>query len=294
MAICWLSHNGVALSRNGYGIGYDGIDPYNPLNLPPFTLRASFESGYTPTSGDSRVLVDATTNTWDITRQSTDWSRFIGLDDSFKITAVLGANTSGVANMSRMFYNCYMYLTSVPLFDTRNVTDMSEMFRGTHLTTVPLYDTSHVEYMESMFYEQQYITAAPAFDMSSCKSCSHMFFGATSLVSVPAYQFRPRTSCISMFAGCTSLTSVDTGTVLPTGCTNMFKGCTSLGVIPAFADVSQVKEADSMFMSCNATSGSYEMYQRLSSKAITVTRHNFTFNGNYDNAQIPSDWGGLA
>jgi hypothetical protein len=54
-------------------------DPYNPLGLPPNTMRCKFKSGYTPPSdmGDKQTLVDAVENIWDIYRQSNVWNRFL-------------------------------------------------------------------------------------------------------------------------------------------------------------------------------------------------------------------------
>lgn len=46
------------------------VDPLNPLNLPPNTIRVKFSSGYTPTMDDTQTLVDANENVWDIYKQS--------------------------------------------------------------------------------------------------------------------------------------------------------------------------------------------------------------------------------
>jgi len=55
------------------------------------------------------------------------------------------------SNCANMFQNCNS-LTTVPLFDTSNVTSMNSMFSYcTSLTTVPLFDTSNVTNMNSMF-----------------------------------------------------------------------------------------------------------------------------------------------
>ena len=109
---------------------YESGDPYNPLNLPPYTIRCKFSSGYTPDMGDSQTLVDASDNVWDITLNNTVWgSLFLG---NTNIIEVLGANTTGVTDMSWTFYGCSS-LTSVPLFDTSSCTNMSSMFRNCFL-----------------------------------------------------------------------------------------------------------------------------------------------------------------
>ena len=61
--------------------------------------------------------------------------------------------------MGYMFYNCSS-LTTVPLFDTGLVTNMSYMFSGcTLLTTVPLFDTGLVTNMSYMFYDCSSLTS---------------------------------------------------------------------------------------------------------------------------------------
>ena len=138
------------MQYGNYALDFQGGDPYNPLNLPPFTIRCKFAPGYTPTMGDSQTLVDADENVWDITNNSTNWNSLFSLISN--LIEVLGANTTGVTIMTNMFYRCTS-LTSVPLFDTRACTDMSLMFqRCTNLTSVPLFDTSKVTQMNGVFY----------------------------------------------------------------------------------------------------------------------------------------------
>ena len=125
------------------------VDPYNPLGLPPFTIRCKFTSGYTPTMGDSQTLVDAGENVWDITKNSTDWGGLFGSNSS--LLSILGANTTGVTNMATTFTWCTS-LTSVPLFDTSKVTSMKDMFNECRsLTTIPLFDTNKSTNMYEMF-----------------------------------------------------------------------------------------------------------------------------------------------
>jgi surface protein len=55
--------------------------------------------------------------------------------------------------MFGMFHKC-TNLTSVPIFDTSSVTDMTYMFMDcTNLTSVPLFDTSRVTDMYEMFFD---------------------------------------------------------------------------------------------------------------------------------------------
>ena len=116
--------------------------------LPSKTIRCKFATGYTPTMGDSRTLVDSSENIWDIYKSGDDWGTLFYNNTS--LVSVIAANTTGVTNMGTMF--CKTNLTTVPLFDTSSVTNMYDMFNNcTSLTTVPLFDTSSVTNMGQMF-----------------------------------------------------------------------------------------------------------------------------------------------
>lgn len=61
----------------------EGPDPYNPLGLPPYTIRLKYKQGVTPTfSKGTGTLVDAEQNIWDLTYENSDWSSL--LDISFR------------------------------------------------------------------------------------------------------------------------------------------------------------------------------------------------------------------
>lgn len=103
------------------------INSYNPLDLPPYTIRCKFSSGYTPTMGTSQTLVDASENIWDIYKSNTNWGYlFLG---KTQLEEVIAANTTGVSRMESIFDECTS-LTTVPLFDTSSVTTMSWMFQN--------------------------------------------------------------------------------------------------------------------------------------------------------------------
>jgi surface protein len=68
------------------------------------------------------------------------------------LTSVPLFDTSSVTNMTSMFQSCYA-LASVPLLDTSSVTDMSYMFDSCRvLASIPLFDTSSVTDMSCMFW----------------------------------------------------------------------------------------------------------------------------------------------
>ena len=172
---------------------YSSADPLNPLGLPPFTIRCQFSSGYTPTMGDSRTLVDASSNVWDIYRDDTDWAGFLSNDDPVShLTHVLGANTTGVTDMGDLFSYCDT-LVSVCLFDTSACENMENMFMDCRaLTSIPLFDTSNVDNMSYAFV-----------------NCREVQSGALALYQQASTQTTPPASHKGTFQSCGSLT--DTG-----------------------------------------------------------------------------------
>ena len=196
------SYDSIYLGSTKIGTAYLGstkvfssADPYNPLGLPSHTIRIKYEAGNTPSIGDSQTLVDATENIWDIYNSSNDWSILFhrSFTDRFYLLSVLGANTSGVTNMSSMFASCSV-LTSVPLFDTSSVTDMSSMFLDcSALTSVPLFDTSSATNTNGMFY-----------------ICTNVQSGALALYNQCSTQTNPPASHVDMFTGCGSNTASGT------------------------------------------------------------------------------------
>lgn len=278
------------------------VDPYNPLDLPPNTIRVKFKSGYTPDMGDTQTLVDADENVWDIYKQSNDWTNLfeIQYNESFdNLLEVLGANTTNVTKMTYLFSNCTS-LSSIAIFDTSNVTTMYAMFQGcTSLESVPLFNTSNVTDMRSMFYNCSSLTSVPLFDTSKVTDMIYMFEGCTSLTTVPLFDTSKVTSMLEIFRGCTSLTTVplfDTSNV--ESLSWMFEDCTSLTTVPLF-NTSKVTSLNGMLYNCyNVQSGALALYQQASSQENPPTFHYYTFTncgtntqtGAAELAQIPSDW----
>ena len=92
-----------------------------------------------------------------------------------RLTTVPQFDTSNVTNMNSMFANCSK-LTTVHLFDTSKVTDMYSMFSScSKLTTVPLFDTSNVTNMNYMLQDCPKLTVIPQFDTSKFTNMSSMF-----------------------------------------------------------------------------------------------------------------------
>lgn len=171
----------------------DEPDPYNPLNLPPNTLRFKYKAGANPSSRMSSkgtlTLVDETENIWDI--------EFNSCVELFKydsdLLEVLGANTTGATSMKRMFEKC-MSLTSVALFDTSLVTNTAWMFNYCKaLTTVPKYDTSKVEYFGNNYADEGMfslsgVSELPGFDLSSAINIRGLLYHCGHLTSMPAFE----------------------------------------------------------------------------------------------------------
>ena len=103
-----IMYNGVeaTLYHNGIKIWPEGPDPYNPLNLPPNTVRVKTSDGNVPvkdsySSYETATLVTGTTDTYDVYKSGTSFLYF--LSGSTNVTEVLGANTAGITNMAYMY-----------------------------------------------------------------------------------------------------------------------------------------------------------------------------------------------
>ncbi len=275
-----IMFNGVeaTLYHNGIKIWPEGDpDPYNPLNLPPNTVRVRTKDGAVPNkdyaSYETATLVSGTSDVYDVYKSGTNFYSF--LDRSTNVVEVLGANTTGITHMGDMFYEC------------------------TSLTTVHLFNTSSVTHMGSMFYWCTSLTSVPLFDTSSVTNMNSMFQNCTSLTSVPLFNTPSVTLMGSMFQKCTSLTSVplfDTSSVTDMG--DMFLNCTSLTSVPLF-NTSSVTYMSSMLMNCTKVqSGALALYRQASTQANPPPKHTHTFQncgsdtttGAAELAQIPEDW----
>lgn len=277
-------HNGsiiTDISGKWLTSGGTPVDPYNPLNLPPNTVRVRTSDGNVPKKYegaygaryDSATLVPGTSDVYDVFKSGTDFTRLLYRSEN--VIEVLGANTSGVTSMGTMFCECSS-LQSVPLFNTTNVTATAWMFDGCRsLSTVPLFDTSNVTNMAGMFRNCTSLSTVPLFDTFKVTITASMFEGCTLLQSVPLY---------------------DTSSVTDIGF--MFSGCTSLTNIPLF-DTSNVGYMSYMFMDCTSVqSGALALYQQASTQANPPSRHDSTFyncgsntvTGAAELSQIPSDW----
>ena len=185
------------------------IDPCNPLNLPPNTVRVRTNDGAIPNkdyaSYETATLVEGTSDVYDVYKSGTDFYNLFSYSNN--VVEVLGANTTGITNMNSMFYYCTS-LTTVALFDTSSVTDMYGMFHYClALTSVPLFDTSSVTNMSYMFYNCNLLTTVPLFDTSSVTSMGYTFNNCYSLTAVPLFNTSNVMFIDSMFLNCTKVQS---------------------------------------------------------------------------------------
>lgn len=188
---------------------YGSGDPYNPLNLPPFTIRCKFAQGYTPYSDMFRsiTLVSSDVNIWDITRLVYTWDFRTFFFNTSELLEVLGANMTGVTRMDRIFDGC-RNLSFVSLFDTSSCTNTYGMFSSCHsISSVPLFDTSSVTMMELMFRSCTSLESIPLFDTHLVEDMTGMFSDCVSLRYIPMLNTDSVTDVYDMFQYCENVES---------------------------------------------------------------------------------------
>lgn len=217
--------------------GKSAPDPYNPLGLPEYTIRAQFTEGYTPvTPYGGAVQVSSSPNVWDLTYNfSNSWSQIF--KNNTDLIAILGANADG---------------------DLGLVYSTDSMFEGcTNLESVALFNTSEVVLMNNMFYNCSKIVSLPDFDTTRCWNFTYMFHGCSALLACPnistTYRSQYTTLTVKgMFIGCSSIAYIPLLNL--NGAINtdeMFLGCHALTSVPLF-DLSTVTTAQHMFDACTA------------------------------------------
>lgn len=248
---------------------------YNPLNLPPFTMRLQMvDDTVDPTTwgmedvweGLTWTKVEGTEDTWDVTYANPNWFELLGEPYEIpcpnkqvhKIKRVLGANTTGVTDMGSLFW-CSTdenpALESVALFDTSSVVNMYDMFDGCiSLTSVPLFDTSNVTDMSWMFCCCTLLTTVPRFDTHNVTNMEGMFDSCDNFEELPPFN----TSNVTTFRFFVEYTSIRRVPRLDIRNASLmqcaFEGCASLIEFPDL-DYSNVERMDSAFSGCTSLSG---------------------------------------
>ena len=284
------SVTGATLTNNKFKFSESNVTAqgnwlnYNPLNLPPYTIRLKYKSGVTPTfaKNTSSVQVSQNPNVWDVTHENNSW-RFLFYNQTTQITGlieVLGANSTNISSMQGMFQRCRA-LSSVALFDTRNVVDMDTMFDDcSALITVPKFNTSNVKSMDFMFCQDNdaegALTSVPLFDTHNVSSMEYMFTRCHNLLYIPEF---------------------DTSNVV--NMNHMCTDCHSISAVPNL-NLDKVRAMDYAFAGCYVVqTGALNLYNKASSKP-NITHHSNTFyycgsdtrTGSAELAQIPASWGG--
>lgn len=91
------------------------------------------------------------------------------------------ADWSGITNMERMFSNST--IAEIPVIDTSNVTNMSNMFYNcSNITTIPKLDTSNITSMNYMFYNCNNLESLPPLNAGKVTIINY-FFGYTNLTA---------------------------------------------------------------------------------------------------------------
>ena len=250
------------------------IDPYNPLGLPPYTLRLLYREGITPTfEKGTAVQVSSTPNVWDLTYENTNWTRI--LRNHTNLLEVLGANSTGVTDLYGVFDGC------------------------DRLERVALFDTSLVVGCEHLFSNCSNLEEVPLFDLSSCVTLEETFRGCASIKTIPNFNTSKVTNMVSAFEGCTSLRTVPLFDLSNnTGLAYTFDNCRMLQEIPLF-DTSKVDSMGYAFNECRSVkTGALALYQQASTQQNPPVVYSYAFfncginttTGSAELAQIPSSW----
>lgn len=279
MAYIGIGVNNSLLTRSGYGLYRDII---NALGLPPYTIRVRYPEGVDPrnisatTRRGTWTQVSAVPNIWDRTWAEPDWSYLF--DHDREIIEVIDANTTGVTNMSHMFYFTSTLdagnFSRTVNFDTSAVTNVDEMYGLTQCSQpLPHYDLHNVTkfdaFIEGAKFTRARVNVSSAVTLLSAFSTSTL----TSLV------FEGSSANMRSIWG-------------------MCSGCSNITKLPTLTSVSNITQASNAFYGCyRVDSGIYRMYTRLAN-LNPVPGHAGTFfgcgylspTGSQELANIPSDW----
>lgn len=136
---------------------------------------------------------------------------------------------SRITSAKQMFYDC-KNLTSIPYFNTSNVTDMFWMFsKCVKLTTIPQLDTSNVTSMNGMFRHCEVLTTISQLDTSKVTNMGDMFYNCYKLTTIDITHMNiTSTSGSDRFAyHCSSLIKliIRNMTTIPVLATSAFNNC---------------------------------------------------------------------
>lgn len=235
----------------------DGLDSICWMNTSSVTDMTSAFAG---ALGIARLPVWPTGNVTSMKGLFNAYTNAGHPDDAMSLEHMPLLDTANVTDFSNLFQVCPK-LTSVPLFDTARGVNMNSMFAGcSSLETIPQFCTSSCTTMKQMF--SMFATATntvpmnlrevPLLDTRNVENMVYMFYGCHKLVTVPEYATGKVTTMQHMFAKCTNLVEVplfDTTAVATMS--YMFLECENLAAVPKF-DTSVVTNMCCMFSSCKS------------------------------------------
>ena len=232
---------------------------------------------------DTNILTIYSPNTIYANVNSKDYFRsFINLSsinfDNF--------NTSKVASMSTMFYQC-TNLTTLDLksFDTKNVRNMGTMFSGCkNLTTLDIstFKTSKVTHMQNMFSYCNKLESldVSGFDTINVTNAEALFRSCLNLstLNVTNFDTSKMTNMSYMFAECKNLDKINISNFNTSNVKNMsymFQLCSNIDTLNIELDTSKVNNMQSMFSGCaNLTTLNTSSFDTKN-----VTNMRYIFNG---------------
>jgi hypothetical protein len=207
---CGFSANKGTIEDTTYTFGkgddvvtgyFSATDPYNPLGLPPYTLRLKYTDGFTPTflSGNG-VQVSQSPNIWDLTYENEHWTYL--LKDHTNLLEVIGGNTKNVSDLYGLLQGC-VSLTDVSTFDTTNVLSTIGMFLGcSNLSSVAEYDLSHCNMINYMFSDCHSLSSIPSYSFDMAYDCVCVCWNCSSLNYIPNFNFGRISRSDWMFRNC--------------------------------------------------------------------------------------------
>lgn len=206
-----LKNSNKVLKYNGSLLNINEYDPYNPLNLPPNTIRLKFKDGVIPTFENwagtpiPGTQVSEEPNIWDLTYNDSDWQYLLSRESD--LLEVLGANTTNVTNIKKMFRGCTS-LSSVNIFDTSNITEMRELYAGCYsLLNVPSLNVSKVLDLGSLYAGCYSLTSIPYIDTRNANAIDYICFNCSALKEVPLLDTTNVLDCQCAFQGCVNVES---------------------------------------------------------------------------------------
>lgn len=321
-----LVHDGSA-KLTGYvpDCAYCIVDKYNPLNLPPYTMRLRYKDGsdqlvHFDSARNSCIFtqISESPNIWDVTRTAADsrgdisgWGYLFA--DHFDLLEVIGANTEGVTSLYHTFTNC-PNLSSVCLFNTENVVNSEGMFHYEHNGGFPgIVGDSGCTALSSL----------PDFSFNSLTNMKRMYVGCPNLSSIKMNNLQNVSSMTEAFRNCSSLQYADLGNLNnligaqyafencsaleSTNLSNlnnieamrsMFMNCTSLTALPTINSDNLTAVRDAFINCYNVTGGILDMYNQFTSQDVPPASYTGCFRncgintvqGAAELAQIPDDW----